>query len=96
MLRVAIALLPLALAPVLLYLIAGGQLNFGAGEKDLIWVFPWLLWSMLFAVSSFILWHRGWSVSRSIVGSAVVGLAGLILTALLLAALGRLGVAGRF
>lgn len=96
LLRAAIALLPLACAPVLLCLIAGGQLDLGGGEKDLVWVLPWLLWSLLFALSSFILWHRGWSVARSTVASVIAGLAGVLLTAILLAVAGQLGVGGRF
>ena len=95
-LRFATALLPVALVPVLVRLIAGGQLDLGGGEKDLVWVLPWLLWSLLFAASSLVLWRRGWSLPRSTVRSAVVGLAGVLLAALLLAAFGQLGVGGRF
>jgi hypothetical protein len=51
---------------------------------------------VIFAVSSLVLWRRGWSLSRSIRRSAVVGLVGVVLAAALLAAVGQLGVAGRF
>ena len=69
-LRIATALLPLALVPVLVHLIASGQLDLGGGEKDLVWVVPWLVWSLLFAASSFDLLRRGWSLSRSLQRSA--------------------------
>lgn len=96
MLRVAIALFPLALTPVLVRLIASGQLDLGGGEKDLVWVLPWFLWAVLFALSSFVLWYRGWSVARSARRSAIVGLAGIAVAAIVLASFGQLGVAGRF
>lgn len=96
MLRVITALFPLALAPVLVILIANGQLDLGGGEKDLVWVLPWLLWSIIFAVSSFVLWYLGWPLSRSSARSAAVGFGGLVIVALLLAAFGQLGIGGRF
>jgi hypothetical protein len=95
-LRVIIALLPLAFVPVLVQLIAGGLLDLGGGEKDLVWVIPWFVWSLIFAISSFVLWFRGWSFSPSSKRSAIVGLGGIVLAAVLLAALGQLGVGGRF
>ena len=89
-------MLPLAITPALLQLLASGALDLGGGEKDLVWILPWFLWSLLYAISSFVLWRRGWPAFRSIGSSAVVGLAGILLAALLLAVFGQLGVAGRF
>ncbi len=96
MLRAAIALIPLALTPVWLHLIASGALDLGGGEKDVIWLFPWLLWSVLFAISSFVLWQRGWPIGRSTGRSVAVGFVGVLLAGALLAAIGQLGVGGRF
>lgn len=93
-LRTAIALLPLALAAVLVPLGVYDRIDFGGGEKDLAWVLAWGLWAVLFAASSFELWRRGWPVARAAVRSAVVATAGVVLTATLLALLGQLGVAG--
>lgn len=76
-------------------LIANGQLDLGGGEKDLVWVVPWFLWSMIFAVSSFVLWYRGWSLWRSSARSAAVGIGGVLFAALVLAAFGQLGIGGR-
>lgn len=95
-LRVAIALLPLCLAPALVYLIGDGLIDIGGGEKDLVWVLPWTLWSLLFAIASLVLWRRGWSLSRSTGWSALIGVAGVLLAALALAAAGQLGVGGLF
>ncbi len=95
-LRVAVALLPLALSPLLLHLFAYGIIDLGGGEKDIVWLFPWVLWSLIFAASSFVLWYRGWRFARSFVTSAIVGLAGVVTVAFALAAVGQLGVGGRF
>ena len=94
--RVVIALGPLALVPVLAIVIANGHLDFGGGEADLVWMLVWFVWSVLFAISSFVLWRRGWSIGRSLGRSIFVGLVGLLLAAILLALVGQLGVAGRF
>jgi len=79
----------------LVMLIANGHLDFGGGEKDLVWVLPWVLWSMIFAVSSFILWYRGWSLWLSSARSAAVAFGGVVLAAVVLAAFGQLGIGGR-
>jgi hypothetical protein len=84
------------LTPVLVQLIATGRLDLGGGEKDLVWVIPWFLWSLIFAVTSLFLWHRRWSAARSFTRSALAGLGGVLLAAVILALLGQLGVAGRF
>jgi hypothetical protein len=80
----------------LVHLFAAGHLDLGGGEKDLVWVLPWLSWSLLFAASSFILWHRGWPISRASACATLVGLAGVLLAAILLALTGQLGFAARF
>lgn len=95
-LRVITALLPLGLVPVMVQLIGNGMINLGGGEKDLVWVIPWFVWSLIFGVASLFLWHRGWSLRHASVRSAIVGLAGVLLAALFLAAFGQLGIGGRF
>ncbi len=94
--RTVVALLPLALTPLLLHLIAYGVIDLGGGEKDIVWLFPWALWSLIFAATSFYLWQRGWSAGRAFVRATLIGLAGIGAAALVLAAAGKLGVAGRF
>ena len=94
--RLIVAFLPLACAPVLVHLLAEGFIGFGGGEKDLVLVLPWLLWSLIFAVSCLVLWARRWPVVRSAIWSAGVGLAGVLMAAAALMVFGQLGVAGRF
>ena len=91
-LRIVIALAPLAITPVLVRLNAYGHIDLGGGEKDLVWALVWTLWSVLFAISSFVLWRRKWSIARSVVRSALVGIVGVFLAAILLALFGQLGV----
>lgn len=94
--RVFASLLPLAATPLLGYGLAGGVLDLGGGEKDLVLLLPWILWSLVFAVSSWILWRRGRAFFSGLWRAGLIGIAGLVLAALLLAAVGQLGVAGRF
>lgn len=96
LIRVSTAWLPLALVPVLVGLIADGRIDLGGGEKDLVWVLPWTLWSLLFGASAMILWRRGWSLPRALRRSAIVGISGVLLVAALMGLFGQLGVAGRF
>ncbi len=94
--RLAVAFAPLAATPLLLTGLASGRLDLGGGEKDLVWLLPWTLWSLLFAVASLGFWRRGWRLGRSSAGAALVGVAGVVLAALVLALFGQLGVAGRY
>lgn len=68
--RVGLCLLPLALTPSWIFLIAEGYLNFGGGEKDLLLVIPWIVWSALFLVIGVIAWVRGLSWKRGLAWSA--------------------------
>lgn len=95
-LRLVIALTPLALSPLLAHAIAGGWLDFGGGEKGLAWLAPWVLWSSLFAGGFFVSWYRGRAVLRCTASAALIGLAGVLAAALMLASLGQLGIAGRY
>lgn len=55
--RIITLLFPLLMSPVIGFLIAENYLNFGGGEKDLLIILPWLLWSLLFLISGLILWR---------------------------------------
>lgn len=48
--RTALAMAPLALTPALGWLISAGYLNFGGGCKDIVMIFPWIAWSVLYLV----------------------------------------------
>lgn len=86
------ALLPLLLTPALVYVLAMGTFDLGGGEKDLVLVLPYFLWSFLYAVCSLELWRRGWSLRRSVMRSALLATAGLLATALVLDLFGQLGL----
>ncbi len=94
--RIVLALLPLFLAPALLSLLEGGQLDFGGGEKDVILVIPWLLWSVLYGFFSSLVWGRGRSIGRATGQSIVIATAGVLAGGLILALVGLLGIGGRF
>lgn len=49
---------PLALSPLLLFLAAEGYLNFGGGEKDIILMLPWVLWSLTYGIAFAVGWAR--------------------------------------
>lgn len=49
--RILIAFAPLAATPGLLWLIGEDLLSFGGGEKDVVVLIPWMLWSIAFAVA---------------------------------------------
>jgi hypothetical protein len=76
--RIVIALVPLALAPVLTILIADGRLDLGGGEMDLVWVLVWTVWSVIYAISVLVLWWNDWSIGRSVVKS-ILGEPGCLL-----------------
>ena len=48
LIRLLTLLLPLALTPLLVFLLADGYINLGGGEKDVLMALPWLLWALLF------------------------------------------------
>ena len=70
--HVVLALVPLLLTPALIYALAEGVLDFGGGEKDILLALPWLIWSLAFAICSFVLIYRRWELGRWIVRSALV------------------------
>ena len=94
--RLVAGFLPLALTAAFGFLLAEGHLDLGGGEKDIVWVIPCALWSLLYAISSLVLWTRRWPLGRSILLSSAVAVLGLLLAGLALALVGQLGVGGRF
>lgn len=90
--RFAVATLPLALTPLLLLLLAGDALSLGGGEKDIVLVIPWILWSLTFLANSLVGWRKGYSITRTTARSAVAATLMLFALAAILAVLGVLGV----
>ncbi|OFV99325.1 MAG: hypothetical protein A3F68_06860 [Acidobacteria bacterium RIFCSPLOWO2_12_FULL_54_10] len=68
--KLGICLLPLLLTPAWVMLISEGYLNFGGGDKDIILLIPWLIWSLLFAIIFGIWWARGKTAKQAIYGAA--------------------------
>ena len=73
-----LALIPLLLTPALLYALAEGIMDFGGGEKDIILVLPWFIWSLVFAICSFILIYRRWGITRWVLVSALIATMGVV------------------
>ncbi|WP_428609113.1 hypothetical protein [Sedimenticola sp.] len=82
--QITIATIPLLLTPVLLLLIGEDILSFGGGEKDVVIAIPWLIWSLIFAVSSYVLIFKRWRLRRWWVRSAIVATATLVILWLVL------------
>ena len=61
---------PLAVSPLLLFLIADGYLNFGGGEKDIILMFPWVVWSVAYAIVFAVCWARKLPARRGLLFAA--------------------------
>ncbi len=76
-LRLILSIIPLALTPLLGYLIAEGYLNFGGGEKDLLLLIPWMFWSVLYFVLFLIFWKRKFSILKGF-GYAAAGATGVL------------------
>ena len=58
--HIALAGLPLALAPALFFALAEGWLNAGGGEKDILLTLPYGIWSFLFFISAGVLIAKRW------------------------------------
>lgn len=82
--RWVLALIPLGLTPVLGLLVAEGHLNFGGGEKDLVLLIPWLLWSLSYCVFQLLFWQRRLPLGRGL-SYALFGATGVIALAYLVA-----------
>ncbi len=76
-LRLILSIAPLAVTPLLSFLIAGGYMNFGGGEKDLFLLIPWIVWSLVYFVLFLIFWRRKLALPRGC-GYAAAGATGAL------------------
>ena len=76
--RLILCIIPLALTPLLALLIAEGHLNFGGGEKDLLLLIPWIIWSLIYAIIFIILWAKRKNL-KNIVYLAAGGSTGMMI-----------------
>lgn len=92
--RLGLGLLPLALTPVMGFLLAEGYVNLGAGCKDLLALIPWLIWALAFFICSMFLWRKGASLLRAALYAAAgaTGIMVLLLIILLVTQAGFLGI----
>lgn len=60
-----VSIVPLALTPLLVWTISEGYVDLGGGEKDLIMVLPWMVWSVFFAGAFLIASRKGHSIGAS-------------------------------
>lgn len=96
LLRLFLSILPLAATPLLGFFIADGYLNFGGGEKDILLLIPWILWSLLYLIFFLASWWRKVSITRGLayaVGGAT-GFLAFVYVILLVWFSGWLGVKG--
>ena len=93
-LRLILCLFPLLATPLLALLIAEGYLDFGGGEKDLLLLLPWILWSLAFLVFSAVFWRRRVPVGRGLLlaTGAATGVMVAIYLLMLLLVSGVLGI----
>jgi hypothetical protein len=83
--RILTAFAPLIVTPALGWATNEGYLNFGGGEKDIILLIPWVLWSMIFAAGSLVCWRRRISLGRSLLWATAWATATLVVLWLVLA-----------
>lgn len=80
--RLGASFAPLLITIAAAWAVTLGPLSLGGGEKDIFLVLPFAIWSILFAVSSVVLWWRGMALARA---SKLAALLSLVLLALCLA-----------
>ncbi|MSO21456.1 MAG: hypothetical protein EXQ56_13565 [Acidobacteria bacterium] len=78
--KLGICLLPLALVPIFFFLTADGYLSFGGGEKDIILIFPMMIWAILYAIAFTGLWVKRNPVWRCAALAVAVATVPLVVT----------------
>jgi hypothetical protein len=78
--KLGLCLLPLAVTPLLGFLIAEDYLNFGGGDKDIVLLIPWLLWSVLYGVAFVVCWIKNLPLKRAVLYSTSSATVFLLLT----------------
>ena len=91
--QATVATLPLLMTPVLFYVLAEGILNLGGGEKDIILVFPWLLWSTIFAICSYVFILKNYAIFNWACTSFAISLSVMLVLFILLYITSFLGIA---
>lgn len=58
LIRLFILLFPLICTPVIFVLVDHGYIDLRGGDKDMLVIFPWMLWSILFFLIGLIRWKK--------------------------------------
>lgn len=77
-LHVVIAMVPLVLSPLVLFSLAEGWVDLGGGEKDVLFVIPYLIGSLTFSICGLVLVAKRWPLARWVKRSIAVSV-GLLL-----------------
>lgn len=93
LLRLALAVAPLALSVLFAWASAEGHLNFGGGEKDILLAAPLFLWSLVYLIACLVLWARSASLKRTTLISAAIATALIAIAWIALFAASWLGYA---
>jgi len=75
--KLTLCLLPIVLTPIWGYLISDGYLNFGGGEKDLLLLLPWILWSLIYSLVFIVAWAKGKNI-KAVILYSVGGATGVL------------------
>ena len=92
--RFLLGIVPLGLTPLLALLIAEGYLNFGGGEKDLLLLIPWIIWSLIYMIIYVVQWIKKAKIIKSIYFAAggATGLMILLWVGLYIFSASQLGI----
>ena len=88
-----LALLPLACTPGLLFALAEGVISFGGGEKDIVLIFPYTIWALVFFVSAAVMITKHCDIKHWLTRSALISVGCLVGLGLVAYALSWLGIA---
>ena len=75
--KLILCLIPILLTPVWGYLIVEDYLDFGSSEKDILLLFPWVVWSFIYSVIFIIFWVK-WKKVRIILLYSIGGATGIL------------------
>ena len=94
-LRTLTVIAPLGLTPLWAWLIAEDYLSFGGGEKDIVILIPWVLWSLIYAIVGVVMWVKRAALKRSILWSTGISTVVLLLIWVVLLVLSMGGMGSR-
>lgn len=89
--RIVTAVAPLLLTPLVGALLESPNVSFGGGEKDIILIVPWAVWSAVFCVVALLMWRKQAPLGRSLAWSALAAIGGVVMLGFVL----LFGIGGR-